>query len=199
MTWHDIHLLDQQITLKINSWNSAFTDTVWTFFSEIKVWIPLYALIIAFLIWRLGWKKGLIIVAAALATFGFCDQFSNIIKNIVCRVRPLNDEFMLANGLNVLEHGGGYSFFSAHAANVFGLATSTFTGLRADKRRKYYDYAAFMYIWAALVSISRVFVGRHYFGDVLAGVIIGAVAGLFFGYIARLIMRRFFPAPANSK
>lgn len=198
MTWHDIHLLDQQITLKINSWNSPAGDMIWDFFSKIPVWIPLYALIIAFLIWRLGWKKGLIVVAAALATFGFCDQFSNIIKNIVCRVRPLNDEFMLANGLNVLEHGGGYSFFSAHAANVFGLATSTFTGLRADKRRKYYDYAAFMYIWAALVSISRVFVGRHYFGDVLAGVAIGILAGLAFGLLARWIIKRYFSAKAEK-
>lgn len=198
MTWHDIHLLDQQITLKINSWNSPASDMIWDFFSKIPVWIPLYALIIAFLIWRLGWKKGLIVVAAALATFGFCDQFSNIIKNIVCRVRPLNDEFMLANGLNVLEHGGGYSFFSAHAANVFGLATSTFTGLRADKRRKYYDYAAFMYIWAALVSISRVFVGRHYFGDVLAGVAIGILAGLAFGLLARWIIKRYFSAKAEK-
>lgn len=197
MTWNDIHLLDQQITLKINSWNSPAGDLIWEFFSKIPVWIPLYALIIAFLIWRLGWKKGLIVVAAALATFGFCDQFSNIIKNIVCRVRPLNDEFMLANGLNVLEHGGGYSFFSAHAANVFGLATSTFTGLRADKRRKYYDYAAFMYIWAALVSISRVFVGRHYFGDVLTGVAIGILAGLMFGLLARWIIKRCFSSKAK--
>lgn len=197
MTWNDIHLLDQQITLKINSWNSPAGDMIWEFFSRIPVWIPLYALIIAFLIWRLGWKKGLIVVAAALATFGFCDQFSNIIKNIVCRVRPLNDEFMLANGLNVLEHGGGYSFFSAHAANVFGLATSTFTGLRADKRRKYYDYAAFMYVWAALVSISRVFVGRHYFGDVLTGVVIGILAGLTFGLLARWIIKRCFSSKAK--
>lgn len=198
MTWHDIHLLDQQITLKINSWNSPVSDIIWEFFSKIPVWIPLYALIVTFLIWRLGWKKGLIVVAAALAAFGFCDSFSNVIKHLVCRVRPLNDEFMLANGLNVLERGGGYSFFSAHAANVFGLATSTFTGLRADKRRKYYDYAAFMYTWAALVSISRVFVGRHYFGDVLAGTAVGIMAGLTFGLIARWIIKRYFSAFAEK-
>lgn len=197
MTWNDIHLLDQHITLKINGWHSAFSDKVWAFFSDIPVWIPLYALIVAFIIWRLGWKKGLIVVAAALATFGFCDQFSNLIKNIVCRVRPLNDEFMLANGLNVLEWGGGYSFFSAHAANVLGLATSTLVGLREDKRMKYYGYAAFMFTWAVLVSVSRIFVGRHYFGDVLTGAVIGAAAGLAFGFIARLAIRRFLNKRTN--
>lgn len=191
MTWQEIHRFDQDLTLTINSWNSDFTDPIWAFFSDIPVWIPLYAAIIAFVIWRLGWKRGLIVIAAALLTFGFCDQFSNLIKDAVERVRPLNDEFMVASGLNILEWGGGYSFFSAHSANTFGLATSTFVGLKLDNRKKYSGYAAFMYIWASLVAISRVFVGRHYLGDVLAGAAIGAIAGLAFAVLARWVIKRF--------
>ena len=109
MTWHDIHRFDQDLTLTINSWHSPVTDPIWEFFSNIPVWIPMYALIIAFIIWRLGWKKGLIVTAGALLTFGFCDQFSNLIKHAVGRIRPLHDEFMIAQGLHVLERGGGYS------------------------------------------------------------------------------------------
>lgn len=191
MTWQEIHRFDQDLTLTINGWNSDFTDPIWAFFSDIPVWIPLYAAIIAFVIWRSGWKRGLIIIAAALLTFGFCDQFSNLIKDAVERIRPLNDEFMVASGLNILEWGGGYSFFSAHSANTFGLATCTLVGLRLDKRVKYSGYAAFMYIWASLVAISRVFVGRHYLGDVLAGAAIGAVAGLAFAVLARWVIKRF--------
>ena len=74
MTWHDIHRFDQDLTLTVNSWHTDFTDPIWEFFSDIPVWIPMYALIIAFIIWRLGWKKGLMVVAGALLTFGFCDQ-----------------------------------------------------------------------------------------------------------------------------
>lgn len=191
MNWQEIHRFDQNLTLEINSWNSDITDPIWAFFSDIPVWIPLYAAIIAFVIWRLGWKRGLIVIAAALLTFGFCDQFSNLIKDAVERVRPLNDEFMVASGLNILEWGGGYSFFSAHSANTFGLATSTFAGLKLDERRSYSAYAGFMYTWASLVAISRVFVGRHYLGDVLAGAAIGALAGLAFAVLARWIIRRF--------
>lgn len=191
MTWHEIHRFDQDLTLTINSWHSPVTDPIWEFFSNIPVWIPMYALIIAFIIWRLGWKKGLIVTAGALLTFGFCDQFSNIIKDAVERLRPLNDEYMLINGLHVLEKGGKYGFFSAHSANAFGLATSTLLGLRLDKRLKYRGYAAWMYSWAFLVAVSRVFVGKHYLGDIIVGAIVGAAAGFAFASLAGWIIRRY--------
>ena len=71
MFWQEVHQLDQQLTLTINSWHSAFTDPIWAFFSNKVVWIPMYAAIVALLIWKLGWKKGLMVVAAAVLTFGF--------------------------------------------------------------------------------------------------------------------------------
>ena len=130
MFWTEVHKIDQLLTLEINSWHSFITDPIWQFFSDKLVWAPMYAAIIALLIWKLGWKRGLMVLGAALLTFGFCDQFSNLIKHAVGRIRPLNDEFMIAQGLHVLEHGGGYSFFSAHSANSFGLAFSTFFGMK---------------------------------------------------------------------
>lgn len=192
MDWKAIHEFDQRLTLEINSWDSAITDPVWQFFSDIPVWIPMYVLIVAGLFWRLGWKKGLIMTLAAAATFGFCDQFSNLIKDLVCRVRPLNDAYMLENGLNVLEGASwSFSFFSAHSANAFGLATSTLIGFRLDERLKYKGYAAWMYFWAAMVALSRVFVGKHYLGDIIAGTFIGAAAGFIFASIARLIIKKY--------
>jgi undecaprenyl-diphosphatase len=195
MTWQDIHHLDQNITLEINSWSSAFTDPIWQFFSNIPVWIPMYVLIVGCLIWRLGWKKGLIMTLAAVATFGFCDQFSNFIKDLVCRIRPLNDAYMLENGLNVLEKASrSFSFFSAHSANSFGLATSTIIGFRLDRRLEYKGYATWMYFWAGMVALSRIFVGKHYLGDVIAGALIGVAAGLAFASVARLIIKKYITA-----
>lgn len=192
MFWEHIHKFDQNLTLEINSWDSPVTDPVWQFFSDIPVWIPMYVLIVACLIWRLGWKKGLIMTLAAVATFGFCDQFSNLIKDLVCRVRPLNDAYMLENGLNVLEGASrSFSFFSAHSANAFGLATSTLIGFRLDKRLKYKGYATWMFFWASMVALSRVFVGKHYMGDIFAGALIGAAAGFAFASIARIIITRY--------
>lgn len=188
--WQTLERADQLATLEINSWNSVITDHFWEFMSDIPVWIPMYVIIIAFLIQRLGWKKGLIIVAAALLTFGFCDQFSNFIKAATERLRPCNDPFMISHGLNILEKGGKYGFFSAHAANAFGLATSTYIGLRADNRQRYKGYAWWMYSWATLVAVSRIFVGKHFLGDVIVGTFIGMAAGFAFSLLARYIIKR---------
>ena len=99
MFWNQVHQIDQQLTLTINSWHSAITDPIWAFFSDKIVWVPMYAAIIALLFWKLGWKKALIVIAGIGLTFGFCDQFSNIIKYAVCRIRPVNDDFMILTKL----------------------------------------------------------------------------------------------------
>lgn len=201
MLWENIHRFDQEVTLAINSWSTPLTDPIWQFFSKIPVWIPMYVLIAAMLVWRLGWKRGLIFLLAAFATFGFCDQFSNFIKDLIGRVRPLNDEFMKACGLIVLEKGTrSFSFFSAHAANAFGLAACTSIAIRIDT--KWFPstgkswtwgktYTAWIFLWATMVAISRVFVGKHYLGDVLVGTIIGISAGAAAAFTAKYIIRKF--------
>ena len=190
--WQNLEQIDKLATLEINSWNSAVTDPIWAFLSDIPVWIPMYVIIVVFLIQRLGWKKGLVVVAAAALTFGFCDQSSNFIKALTERLRPCNDPYMIYNGLNILERGGVYGFFSAHAANAFGLATSTLIGFRTDTRLKYRGYAAWMYTWATLVAVSRIFVGKHFLGDVIVGTMAGLMAGYIFGSLAKIIIKRFF-------
>lgn len=191
--WKTLEKADQLATLEINSWHSGITDPIWEFFSNIPIWIPMYMLIVALVIWRLGWKKGLIVIAAAALTFGFCDQFSNFLKALTERLRPCNDPYMISNGLHILEKGGKYGFFSAHAANAFGLATSTFIGLRTDNAHKYDWYAYFMYTWAFLVAVSRIFVGKHFLGDIIVGSMIGVAAGLVFGNAAKYLIRRIYP------
>lgn len=198
MFWTKIHNIDQLLTLEINSWHSFITDPIWAFFSDKFVWAPMYAAIIALLIWKLGWKRGLIVLAGALLTFAFCDQFSNLIKHAVGRIRPLNDEWMISQGLHVLERGGGYSFFSAHAANAFGLAFSTFVGMKRclcgsnttmPKWLKAYGWC--MFFWAFMVAISRIFVGKHYLGDVLVGILVGSLVGWCFARFSSHLATRF--------
>lgn len=186
----NLEKFDQDLTLAINSWHSPYTDPVWEIFSDIPIWVPMYVAIAGFIIARLGWKKGSIVIIGAVLTFAFCDQSSNLIKSLTERLRPCNDIYMLNNGLHVLESGGKYGFFSAHAANAFGLASCTYTGLRTDKRLKYRGYAAWMFSWATLVSISRIFVGKHYLGDVLAGIAVGLAAGIAFGLISKYAINR---------
>lgn len=197
MTWQEIHHIDQLLTLEINSWHSFITDPIWAFFSDKLVWAPMYAAIIALLIWKLGWKRGLIVLGGALLTFAFCDQFSNLIKHAVGRIRPLNDEFMIAQGLHVLEHGGGYSFFSAHSANSFGLAFSTFVGMKrclcgspSAMPQWLKAYGWWIFFWAFMVAVSRIFVGKHYLGDVIVGILVGSIAGWLFARLAGYTIKK---------
>ena len=198
MFWQTVHHLDQQLTLAINSWNSAVTGPIWAFLSMKLVWIPLYAAILALIVWKLGWKKGGILILGTVLTIVFCDQFANLIKYSGARIRPLHDEYMVSHGLNILELGGGYSFFSAHAANSFGLAGCTWLGLKTclkdspdpvnAKIVKWYGW--FMFTWASLVAISRIFVGKHYLGDVIVGTIAGLIIGCSLGIAVSMINRK---------
>ena len=177
--------LDQTITLWLNGLHCPFTDGMWLLFSNRTVWIPLYLLGAGLMIWRCGWKKGLAMVLLTALAILCVDQFANIIKNWVARTRPCNDAFMNAMGHRLLEGSSrSYSFFSAHAANAIAFAICSAHALHpGTKRAKAKNgrdtlstvYAVIISIWAAMVGLSRVFVGKHYLGDVLVGFIAGGI------------------------
>ena len=50
-----------------------------------------------------------------------------------------------------------------------------------------------LFLWAVLVSYSRIYMGVHYPGDVLCGALLGLVAGTIAWAIFRLLRRRLLP------
>ncbi len=190
--------LDQQITLAINSLHSEFTDSIWLFFSKVPVWFPLYAIVVGCLFWRLGWKKALVFVLALGLTILCCDQLANLAKDGFGRLRPCNDPYMVENGLHILKHPKSCGFFSGHAANSFGFACCSIVALTSDKRLKYRGYAVFILLWALLVSLSRVFVSAHFFGDILVGGIVGSIIGYLFGRLGRYFGEKYFGEKATT-
>lgn len=192
--WNILHSWDQSLTLFINSFHSAATDQVMMFLSDRAVWFPLYAIIAFFLVKRLGWKKGCAAILCVALCLLACDQTSNLLKYSVARLRPCYSEPMMRGGLHVLENRGSfYGFFSAHAANAFGFAMCTSVFLKSDKAHDYRWYVIFAFIWAALISISRMFVGKHYFGDITAGAFVGCAWGALMAAATLWIFVRFSP------
>lgn len=185
-----LHRLDQDLTLSLNSISTPLTDQLWILMSDKTVWIPAYVLCAYFLFRRLGWKKAAVVLISIGLAFGLCDQLSTIVKNSVDRLRPSYSARMLSGGLNVLEgRGGFFGFFSAHSANAFALAMCLIIGFRNDRTHTYNGFYKLALIWAAMVAASRIFVGKHYLGDVLVGAVIGVTVGYFLGMLARYIIQ----------
>ena len=191
MILDDLQALDERITLVINSLHFEAGDHFWQFFSMAEVWFPLYAAVLFVLVRRLGWKKGLMMVLALVITVVACDQVANLVKNTVCRLRPCYNSEMVAAGLNILEtRGGYYGFFSGHAANAFGFAAASSIAFDTDRNHRYDLYQWFIFIWAALVGLSRIFAGKHYFGDVVVGALFGLLVGCAVATAFRKIVTR---------
>ena len=166
--------LDQHITLWFNGLPSVWSDPFWWAFSDKVFWIPFYLLILAFLIWKLGWKRGLAVALTVVLTVVCLDQFSNLIKNSVARVRPCYNDWMVTEGLRLPYGivGGKYGFFSAHAGNSFGFAMASYLGLK--------HYAG---------HASRMVMGAHFLGDITVGALVGMCFGAAWAWIGRKVVR----------
>ncbi len=182
--------LDQHITLWFNGLPSVWSDPFWWAFSDKVFWIPFYLLILAFLIWKLGWKRGLAVALTVVLTVVCLDQFSNLIKNSVARVRPCYNDWMVTEGLRLPYGivGGKYGFFSAHAGNSFGFAMASYLGLKhyAGHAR---IYGWIIFTWALLVSVSRMVMGAHFLGDITVGALVGMCFGAAWAWIGRKVVR----------
>ena len=51
-------------------------------------------------------------------------------------------------------------------------------------------YGWWMFFWAFMVAVSRIFVGKHYLGDVLVGILVGSLAGYCFARLAGCFCRK---------
>ncbi len=175
--------LDRSLFLTLNSIHSPFFDEVMWFFSLKTVWIPLYLFIIYLLVRKYRGKVWIILVFAIILVL-LTDQVSVLIKNTVERLRPCHEP--LIDGLVHIVRGkcgGMYGFVSSHAANTFGVASFTVPLVQ----KKWYSWTIF--IWAAIVSYSRIYLGVHYPGDIIGGIILGVFIGFGLSIIVKQIYK----------
>jgi undecaprenyl-diphosphatase len=194
VNWDTLIDLDRQFTLWLNSLSPAPAGSFWLLLSDARIWFPAYGVVMALLLWRLGWKRGLVVVASLFVTVLLADQLSGLVKHGLERLRPCYDAVMLEGGLRwpYGKAGGFFGFFSSHAGNCFGFAVTSFLGFRWNdpSGRKYHAYGWGVFLWAALVSLSRVMLAAHFFGDVLAGAIFGMAVGLAVAAATRWIIAK---------
>ena len=180
--------LDKEIFVMINQgMTNPFFDWLLSILRNMYTWIPLYLFIIIFTIKKYK-KEGVAMIIALLLNFGISDWVSSSwIKNSVERIRPCND-IELREDINVrVRCGSGYSFTSSHATNHFVLAVI----LSVLFYRRWKHVVWISLIWAALISLSQVYVGVHFPGDILAGALVGSTIGLTNGFLFLYLRNKF--------
>ncbi|RYZ57311.1 MAG: phosphatase PAP2 family protein [Chitinophagaceae bacterium] len=173
--WQTLQDWDTRTFLALNNGlANPFFDTVLPFFRDSVFWAPLYLFILLFVFFNYG-TRGIWWTLAFLSTVALADLTGTyVFKETIQRIRPCNEP-MLAGQVRLVIHAcpGGYSFLSNHAANHFGLATFMVLSFKHTFKPWIYLF----YLWALLICFAQLYVGVHYPSDILAGMLLGTLAG----------------------
>jgi len=174
-----IKALDREITIFINNLSHEDLDIIMITLSNKFVWIPLYLFLIIWL-WNLNDKiflKNIILCVSAVLISDF--MTSSVIKPYFERLRPCND-IHLSEFINIVSGcGKKFSFASSHASTTFSLATIIY--LISDKKIKY------LFLWSSMIGYSRIYLGVHFFMDVIFGFIVGLLVSIIIYLISKKI------------
>ena len=165
--------LDTELFLYLNGHYAAWLDPIMVWVTERSSWFPFYAVLAGWLGWRYRWQGLWIILTIAVAV-ALGDQITtSVLKPLTLRLRPCHVPALQAFIHPVLPCGGRYGFASSHAANTFALATVL--TLLLGRRQ---PWVKWLYLWAIVVSYSRIYVGAHYPLDIIAGAGVGVLSAL---------------------
>jgi undecaprenyl-diphosphatase len=116
-----------------------------------------------------GGKRGRVAAVLLIPVLTLTDQLSaSVYKPLIARIRPCHT---LETVRLLVNCGGRFAFPSSHATNMAGFAM-----LFSLIYRKWF---VCFWIITVLIGYSRIYVGVHYPGDVIYGLLLGAFVGLF--------------------
>ncbi|NTU96695.1 MAG: phosphatase PAP2 family protein [Chlorobiaceae bacterium] len=154
-------------------------DDLMVFLTKGNLSNHIFLLAILFILIRKG-KNALPVILLALAAVGIADYIaSGILKPLVQRVRPC---FALDHCRLLVVQSRSFSFASSHAANAAAAASMLWIFFRRGPLVERL-FALLMIVCAFLIACSRVYVGVHYPGDILAGMLIGIMSALLLYWI----------------
>lgn len=165
--------LDTTLTLLLNGSDSHWLDNFAMLITKPIEWVLFYLVLITTLVKTLK-RPALWFVLGGLALCVLVsDQVSSsIVKPLVCRPRPTHDPAImhLIDTVNNYR-GGNYGFFSSHAANTMSVAVFLSCIIRQRLT------TLVLLFWSLLNCWTRLYLGVHFVGDILAGIFFGAMVG----------------------
>ena len=169
--------LDKRLLLFLNGLHRPLIDSIMWLVSGNLIWIPFYVLL-CYLLIKSYRKDSIWLLVGVTITILVCDQVTtSFMKPYFARLRPSHEPSLeglvhLVNGYR----GGLYGFASSHAANTTGVAFFLFFLFKNN-----YRWIWLIFIWAFVMSYTRIYLGVHYPGDILVGMLVG-LAGGYAGY-----------------
>ena len=192
---------DHPLFLLLNFDGGSAMDYAMSAVSGVRMWIPMYLLML-WLVWRrCGWRGVLLFIAAAAIAMGLSDMICGIFKHagplkhlwpsFPPRWRPMYtpalegfditpDSMMIwrnslpsdiPTAVHVIGGGSRYGTVSAHAATIVSIA------VLASKAIRLRWFSWFMAAAAVLICYSRIYLAYHFPGDLALGAATGAAVG----------------------
>ena len=147
------------------------------------VWIPIGIFLLYYIYIKCGIKTMLLVLGGMLLCVLLADLMSSMVcKPLFARFRP-SIEPSLEGMIDLVNNyrGGRYGFFSAHAANTMSIAVFLSLLLRRI------PIVLLLIVWSLLNCWSRLYLGVHYMGDILVGLVWGTLVG----WGVYLLLRRY--------
>ena len=155
--------IDRSLLVWLHENHISILNQIMPFITDADNWVLPILLLILYLGF-FGGKKGKIALCLLIISLSLNDSIcAQLLKPFFERVRPSH---ISIEGLNLLvSKGGKWSMPSNHASNMFSLAVIL---------SYFYDrFKILLFLLAIMIAISRVYVGVHYPGDVIAGALVG--------------------------
>lgn len=165
----------------INFDGPMWLDSAMIAISGIKMWIPLYLLII-YMVWRnYGWRGAVALLVALAVAIGIADivagvfkhqgVLANLLPEFPARLRPMYSEGLdfVSNGYKAGHINGTVS---AHTSTIVAIAMLSIYSVR----RVWFTIA--MLFIALLICYSRIYLACHFPQDILLGACVGVLSGL---------------------
>ena len=183
--------LDRQLLLWFNGSESLFLDGLVKTLTTAVTWAPLYVSLL-YLVMKNNdnVKKVLLVVACALLCVFLAGSLNDmLVKPSVGRWRPTHDP-VIGYVVDVVNdyRGGNHGFFSSHAANTFSLAV--FFALLVRSR----VLPIALVFWSLVNCWTRLYLGVHFPGDVLCGLLWGGLVGTAVWYLHLRVRRILSPS-----
>lgn len=192
--------LDRDVFVWLNALGSEQFDGFWLFITQQFNWIPVFALIMYLTFKRLGWRHAVLLILLIALLITITDQTTNLFKYGFKRLRPGNNP-EIGDFIRAVKKRSSYSFISGHASNSMACAFFLFHVLRP-----YLKYMGFIFLWPLIFAYSRIYLGLHYPGDILAGYLWGILTASLMLLLYRYLRDKYFPKekenldnPANSE